>query len=1010
MAVAFCYNLGQMATVHPYRFALAGLLCLAGFSFRGVGAAELVFHAPFDGSAVAAVAKGAAEPLEAHGLAFAPGRDGQAVRLSSAAKSLLAYAEPGNLSHERGTVSLWIKGVRPDATGGEKYRMLLANRRLEPKVRHGSHSLQLWFLGTDLRADVSDDADSYLTAGGMAALLDGRWHHLAWTWEGTDMRLYADGRPLGSLSDSDSPMRRAIKLDKIGSQFSRPMAFDRFFVGGRDTGNVFDGLVDELRIYSAPLSPGEVLALAEAYGKVPRELPDYAKLCDRQGPNPYVGGPAETPGVIPAADLELVEEVKLATADDVARLRDSGRFAAVGTPSFGTLGGVGYAEPGEAKNDRFAIRFSLPQPEAPLYVFDIDYPDDKVRTADFVIQNARRNGGDYTMQVGVAAGGEYANTGRILTHRVVWWTGRPGDLALLAMTARAGAPAAVAAVRVYRVKSGRLPATKVDEPKANAEGWRRCVSLYFEDPAIGADFGVAGKVSTPEALLETIDRTVATMRFTGENLFGYPGVWYQGLIGEGYNPRSHAPDFLSAWYERFDREGDLFVVPTLNVNNMPVPHGLVTRQSMEDGSLHDSPIAIHATGKPNWGGWHSTPPNYNIAHPDVQKWILGNVDALIAQGKAHPSFKGVAFHVAWHTMLSFGKIESGYNDYCIEAFERATDVKVEVPGKPARAIDRRSRCEAVVRAGNEGASARGRAGNVSAAPRGDGNQDPLRGKAYWEWISARPDVYAKWVDWRCDVVAKFWGEVAHRLRSARSDLKLWINLYTLSSPKHPDYAKPDYATQVDREAGIDGAKLTAAAPNLILSQCVYPADPRWRGEAAFKGDTAAWLKQLNYHAEPGTYRFLDTADFPWAGQHDRYWESAVGRSVSTRGQAQKTLTCDWLRETAWRVSTINPAGVHALRHFVVPLRYHDVLGVSKGGFLIGTYGMEPHLAKFAAVFRSLPAVKMTEFFREGNVVARKAAFDGKTYGYVVNTDEQPVRVDVPGSGAFDLGPYELRRL
>ena len=990
-----------MKVIDSCRFALTIGLCLAGVFSRG-SAAELVFQAPFDGSAVAAVAKGAAEPLQARGLAFAPGRDGRAVRLSAAAKSQLAYAEPGNLRHERGTVSMWIKGERPDAKDGEKYRMLLANRRLEPKVRRGSHSLQLWFLGTDLRADVSDDADSYLTAGGASHLLDGRWHHVAWTWEGVDMRLYADGRPLGSLADSDSPMRRALKLDKAGSQFSHPMAFDRFFVGGRDTGDVFDGLVDELRIYSAPLSPGEVRELAEAYGKVPRALPDYAKLCDRQGPNPYVGGPAETPGVIPAADLELVEEVRLATAADVARLRDSGRFTAVGTPRFGTLGGVGYAEPGEDKNDRFAIRFRLPRPEAPLYVFDIDYPDDKVRTADFVIQNARRNAGDYTMQVGVAAGGEYANTGRILTHRAVWWTtGCPGDVALLAMTARAGAPAAVAAVRVYRVKSGRLPATKVDEPKANAQGWRRCVSLYFEDPAIGADFGVAGKASTPEALLETVDRTIATMRFTGENLFGYPGVWYQGLIGEGYNPRSHAPDFLSAWYEKFDREGDLYVVPTLNVNNMPVPYGLVTRQSMEDGSLHDSPIAIHATGKPNWGGWHSTPPNYNIAHPDVQKWILGNVDALVAQGKAHPSFKGVAFHVAWHTMLSFGKIESGYNDYCIEAFERATGVKVEVPGRDVSYPTR-------LASGEPGRDAPGTTGRPGRdAP---GTIDPLRGKAYWEWISARPDVYAKWIDWRCDVVAKFWGEVAHRLRAARSDLKLWINLYTLSSPKHPDYAKPDYATQVDREAGIDGAKLTAAAPNLILSQCVYPADPRWRGEAAFKGDTAAWLKQLNYHAEPGTYRFLDTADFPWAGQHDRYWESAVGRSVSTRGQAQATLTCDWLRETAWRVSTINPSGFHALRHFVLPLRYHDVLGVSKGGFLVGTYGMEPHLAKFAAEFRSLPAVKMAEFFREGFVVARKAAFDGRTYGYVVNTDEAPVRVDVPGYGAFDLGPYELRKL
>ena len=62
----------------------------------------------------------------------------------------------------------------------------------------------------------------------------------------------------------------------------------------------------------------------------------------------------------------------------------------------------------------------------------------------------------------------------------------------------------------------------------------------------------------------------------------------------------------------------------------------------------------------------------------------------------------------------------------------------------------------------------------------------------------------------------------------------------------------------------------------------------------------------------------------------------------------------------------------------------------------------------AAAYRSLPAVKMDEFFRAGFVVARKATFDGKVYGYVVNTGATSAEVTVPGYGDFKLEPYELK--
>ena len=88
----------------------------------------------------------------------------------------------------------------------------------------------------------------------------------------------------------------------------------------------------------------------------------------------------------------------------------------------------------------------------------------------------------------------------------------------------------------------------------------------------------------------------------------------------------------------------------------------------------------------------------------------------------------------------------------------------------------------------------------------------------------------------------------------------------------------------------------------------------------------------------------------------------------------------------------HPSGCHALRDFVLPLRFGDVLGMSKGGFLVGTYGMEEHLRAFAAAYRALPAVVMKEIGRKGNVVLRHADYDGESYFYVVNAGLAPMMV------------------
>ncbi len=1006
---------------------------------------ELLFHAPFDGTDEAARAKGAKAPLCAEGLAFAEGRIGQAVRLTRAAKSALAYAAAGNLVPERGTVACWVKREWPDTgrtpKGDEIWRTLFANP--SPKgERIGSGQLWFWWWGDRLRADQSDDDDSFVTRGFPAAAQDD-WMHLAITWNELGVKVYVNGRDGSARGDGESPMIAALKM-RDPLTFRRQV-FDRFCVGSCEGDRQFDGLIDDLRIYSAPLAPEQIhelwrraqvieftarglYALEETSGTLTVSATSPAGcdlshlnycLCDAKGQvvarygdavgaktsrllvnlpagdytlratdgtwfygsvpvavlkrdNPYelTGDAAKAalkaPGVI--GDLEPVTSLTL------DRTPEAERFRAVGDVTVKRLGNTPYLEAGAKAGSRFALRFDLgPRAgtNAPLYVFEIDYPDDAKRTADLLIH--RSKAGEYTMQVGYATGDEYPNTGRILTHRVLYWAREP-DVSMIVMTARDGAPAAVSAVRVYRVKANALPVAEIHEPEPPAApgglarawhdvqafdkehlderqkrlakdapraGWNRVAALYFEDPAIVYDFALPRNGLPPAELTALIDRTAALMKFTGENLFAYPGAWYHGLIDEDYNPRQHAPDFLSAWYAKFDREG-LFIMPTVNPNTMPVPAGLVTRQSMGDGSLHDSPIAIHDTGKPNWGKWHDTPPNFNFHHPKVRRYIADIIDALLEQGAGHPSFKGVTLHVTRHCLLTFGDEESGYNDYTVRAFAKAKGLTI--PPEFAK--------------------------------------NPLRGRDYAQWL--RANAWDDWLQWRCDVVTDFYVKQAKTLAAKRPDLRLWLNYMIPANGRHPDFTKPDFMARAWRAVGLDPARLTREAPNLILGQTMVPADYRWMGAGHF-ATPEAQAHQRVLDEQPGFYANLKGAAFPLVHQHDRYWESAIGRTG-------KSLTCDWLQECTWRVTTINPSGVNALRHFVEPLRYGDILGVSKGGFLIGTYGMEDVLVPFLQAFRALPAVVMDDVAAVGDVRVRQCAFNGVSYFYVVNTGLKPATV------------------
>jgi len=79
-------------------------------------------------------------------------------------------------------------------------------------------------------------------------VLDGRWHHCAATFDGRTMRVYLDGREIGSLARPGGITAGGRAPGCIGSS---------------NGGECFQGFIDDLRIYSDALSPRDIAQIHE---------------------------------------------------------------------------------------------------------------------------------------------------------------------------------------------------------------------------------------------------------------------------------------------------------------------------------------------------------------------------------------------------------------------------------------------------------------------------------------------------------------------------------------------------------------------------------------------------------------------------------------------------------------------------------------------------------------------------------------------------------------------------
>lgn len=952
---------------------------------------RLLFQASFEDGVTADTASGKVEPKSAVGIEFAEGRRGRAVKLGAAAKSALQYPAAGNVDWRRGTVAFWAKrdfseeNPGLDLAGKPLYHPFFvlapdAGGKARPRgPACGDSSLWFSWAGQYLSFSRGDIALGKVIRGipYLTRLGSHGWCHFVITWDAFGQRIYLDGKDvLGGVGDNANPYKRVTQLpDRL---FYRPGAAEKlgtFFIGSAP-GGAMDGLIDEFRIYSAPMSATEVRRLYDRDSGGGESFNGWMKPWTAEAPlkaNPAVDGDVRGNGV--PTGMELFEELSPAA---VAKSGDADRFRSAGEWKTGVFDGLEYLETGKGMNDRYAIRFTVPS-DVPLWVFEVTYPDDVTRSADLSVQNARTGRGSYSFNHGYETGIEHPHSGTNLVTRFLYWTSDAdrekarADLAFVVMSTWRGEPAAVSRVRLYSVKSGKLPDAMIRDADP-VDGRRRSFALRFEDPAVMYDLGV-GQDTPASARLE-FDRLSAYMKYTGADTLMYPAVWYKGNIGDGYMPRVHTSHYLKELCARFDRDG-LGLVPTVNQQwfvDFPDPKDA---KALYDGSLHSTPISILDTGYPNMGGWHYSPTYYNISHPAVRDRLLAEFKEIVDECAGFKSFRGVSIDLFNQiNVMWWGSETAGYNDYSVEMFRQAK--KVAVP-------------------------------KMTGA---------LRGRDYAKWL--RENAWEAWLDWRCDVVTDLYAKMAAILAAKRPDLMLYVAAYSRQRGRdgvayREDIDDPALVRRMLRECGIDGDRLSRI-PNLSLgiqSTAGFARD-ELRRDTEIAEDRKA--KTRDIPETPGFYAEARKTAYPFALFSDSYYETAVGSSPQGKGgfKGDGRLRGGWLEnEFGWRVSHINAGGREALRPFAKALKDGDMLSFAKGAFLISVNGMEDVLVPWMREFRKLPAVK----FRDAKgdwpdaVRVRVAEVGGRRYAYVVNTGFEPVEVDLGKRlGRLRLDSYELRSL
>ena len=110
---------------------------------------------------------------------------------------------------------------------------------------------------------ICNGSQAYFTPSAGTGVWDGQWHLVVGTFDGARVRLYVDGRQVGSGTAAPTSIQYALPERRftIGD-----------YINTCPNPGVLNGDIDEVRVYSRALSPTEIARLAAAPGPNPPPL------------------------------------------------------------------------------------------------------------------------------------------------------------------------------------------------------------------------------------------------------------------------------------------------------------------------------------------------------------------------------------------------------------------------------------------------------------------------------------------------------------------------------------------------------------------------------------------------------------------------------------------------------------------------------------------------------------------------------------------------------------------
>jgi hypothetical protein len=565
------------------------------------------------------------------------------------------------------------------------------------------------------------------------------------------------------------------------------------------------------------------------------------------------------------------------------------------------------------------------------YRIEIDYPDDALRTFAIAMREAKPL--QYPVAIGVDTGGEYSLSSTTQTQSMVVWPRAGVPPRLTFVTAHDGLRAACTSIRVYRAEA--------PEPLAAYAGSSRQFMLWYEEGANYAslfgpdDDGPRGQQAAAERWAE------AVTAIGGSTLMPTVSVYSTVLY-----PSRHNVAFSQPNLDQLRRL--LLVAEKYRLKVVPELHPRADELTF--GSAIDAAppanLAVSREGKTNFvsadGKRRTFPPHYNALAPDNQEWYVAMVGELADRYKDSPALEGISLrHMAWANpaLNNLVNLDWGYDDVTVTRFKKETG---------------------------------------SAVPLGR-SDDPNRFAARHAWLTG-PGRQA-WIDWRCRNIADLIRRIRDRVRSARPDLKLYLDVFGEQGTYTSSFSSEGGATLVSRlrESGLDPAMLNAI-DGVVLLNASYSYGRR-EADGALRGfrDMLLDPASLNALRKPG-----DGGRFLSGSQYLEATEVIVPPGLL--GFPADT-------KQTWMSAVTNAAGRHALERYAVELAATDALTLGDGGngYVFGP----PIVREFMANFRRLPARPFSDHADAVDpVTVRSLADSGAYYFYAVNRERYPVSAEL----------------